>query len=86
MVKPVQVVMTQLTKVKSEVKAEKLPEMLRGNWESVIDDARTKCVNLQTEMLQADYKKLEQMQMAAHIVQDVIDSAKVVVRTYKNFA
>ena len=85
MLKPVNSIIQQLTKIKSDIKADKIPEMMRMNWQEVIDNERDKLSKLQDKINHANYKKLEQMQTTAHILADVIDSAKVVAKTYKSF-
>ena len=85
MLKPVNSIIQQLTKIKSDIKADKIPEFLRMTWEEVIDNERDKLCKLQDKINVADYKKLEQMQTTAHILSDVIDDAKVVAKTYKSF-
>ena len=85
MLKPVLSMIQQLSKIKSGIKADKIPEMLRMTWQEVIDNERDKLYNLQEKINNADYKKLEQMQTTAHILSDVIDDAKVVAKTYKSF-
>ena len=85
MLKPVNAMIQQLSKIKGDVKADKIPELLRSTWQEVIDDARDKLCKLQSKINSADYKKLEQMQATAHILSDVIDNAKVVAKTYKSF-
>ena len=83
MLKQVHAVINQLLKTKGEVKADKIPMLMRSTWEEVIDDARDKLLKVQADINK--YKKLEKMEATAHIVSDVIDNAKVVVRTYKSF-
>ena len=85
MLKPVNAMIQQLAKVKGDVKADKIPEMMRSSWQVVMDDARDKLYDVQKTIQLADYKKLEEMQATAHLCADVVDNAKVVARTYKGF-